>query len=164
MRFSQQSSSCEAHSSLACQKVPCILQSPKVHYCVHKGPPFACMLRHIISRVHTPLQSHFSITYFNIIFPFMPWSSKWLCPSHVSNRNLYTFLFCVIHAACPTLFTALELTLWHWKPTKVYVQCDAEKTKHPLKLLTKNTWSTEWPFKSQRFAEYTGHRVVVLKG
>lgn len=39
--------------------------------------------------------------------------------------------------------------------------CDAEKTKHPLKLLSKNMHCNEQPFKSLNFAEYTGHLILV---
>jgi hypothetical protein len=55
----------EANSSLACQEIPRILWSPKVHCLIHNGPRLVLIPRQT-SLLHA-LPSYFFINYFNVI-------------------------------------------------------------------------------------------------
>ena len=83
------------------QKIPHILHNPKVHYCVHKSPPFAPFLNHM-NPAHTPLKSHFSTQYVLI----SSWSSMQFYPSgfqakpvHTSRQHPTWHVNCPLH--CP---------------------------------------------------------------
>jgi hypothetical protein len=69
-----ESPSWEAESFSATQEIPRILWNLKAHYHIHKNHPPVPILNQIDS-VHAH-PSHFFKIHFNIIFPFMPGSSK----------------------------------------------------------------------------------------
>ena len=89
-----QTPSWEANSSLTIQEITRTLRNPTVHYCIQKHPPPVPILIQINAFHASP--THFLKTGFNIIFPYMPRSSKWslsfvshqqnsICTSRVSH-------------------------------------------------------------------------------
>jgi len=82
----EQSPSWEANSHSFSQEIHRLLQNPKVHYRVHKGPP----LVHILSQM-TPvhiLPPCFPKIHSNIIFPSTPRPSKLTLLFMFSNKNI----------------------------------------------------------------------------
>jgi hypothetical protein len=84
----EQSSSSEASSHLASQEIPHLLQNPKFHNRVHKGPPLVPILSQM-NPVHT-FPPYFPEIHSNIILPSTQGLLSGLLPSSfqtVSNQE-----------------------------------------------------------------------------
>jgi len=97
----EQSPSWDANSHSASQEVSCFLWNQEVHYCVHKTPTLIL----IVNQMHT---IHSFPPYFpkgsNIIFPFIPRSSKQSLPIRFYDQN-FVWIFHFSHA-CYIPFTS----------------------------------------------------------
>ena len=65
---------CSREAAVLSQEIPLILWNPKVYYSIHQRPPPVLILSQI-NPVHE-FSVQFLKIYFNIIFPFVPKSSK----------------------------------------------------------------------------------------
>jgi len=84
-KYTEQRPSSEANSHSGSQEIPHLLRNPKVHYHVHKSPPFVPNLSrmypvNIFSPCFPKIRS-------NIIFPTTLWSSEWSLPFRFTGQN-----------------------------------------------------------------------------
>ena len=70
----EQSPSWESNRFSASQRIPWILRNPNFQYRIQKRPPLFPILSQITSFHASP--NHLLKIHFNIIIPYMPWSSK----------------------------------------------------------------------------------------
>jgi hypothetical protein len=92
----EQSPSSEAVGHSTDQKIPLLSLNPKVHYCVHKGPPLDPTLRQM-NPAHT-LTSYFFGIHFNIISPLYLHLQNGLFPLGFPSKVWMHFTFpCVLH-------------------------------------------------------------------
>jgi hypothetical protein len=81
----EQSRSWNASSSSVTQKIPRIVWKTKVHYCIHRCPPFARILSWIIQVLAIP-DDFFKVN-LNIIFLSTPSSFKWSLSFRLLRQN-----------------------------------------------------------------------------
>ena len=94
----------EADVYSACQKIPRILQNPKVHYWVYK----ALLPNHILSHINS-VHDHFLKIRFNIILPSTTGSSKWPVSLRFPQQNSVYTSPLLINATCPIHLFLLDL-------------------------------------------------------
>jgi len=104
----------EANSHLCNQEIPHLLQNPKFHNRVHKGPPLVPILSQM-NPLHAP--TSYPKIHFNIISPSTLSSSRWSFPFTFSYQNivwifnLSSLLPCVLHVP-PTILDLIILTIF----------------------------------------------------
>jgi hypothetical protein len=103
------SCSWEATSHSVTQDFPNVLQNPKVHYRVHKSPPFAPILNQMNPIQITSFYS--SNIHFNIILHLRLGLSSGLFPSGFHTKILYAFLFAPKRATCSDHIIFLNLII-----------------------------------------------------
>jgi hypothetical protein len=97
----------EANSHSTSQEITSIVWNPKVHYCVHKGPPVVPILGQL-HPVHN-LPPYFPNIYSNVIFPSMPTSSEWSLTFTFSEQILHKFLISPMRATWAAYFVLIHL-------------------------------------------------------
>lgn len=123
-----QGAACVTNRSSARQEIICILWNGKVHYRIYKSRLTVPILNHI-NVVHSPPQSRFLKTHFNIILSSRPRSSTWSpslrhpCQNSVRTSPIPHIPTC--HMLCPSYFSCAKyyvvqrgLDRWHsWERT-----------------------------------------------
>jgi hypothetical protein len=99
------SPSWEAASHAATQELHNILWNPKLHYCVHKSPPWA---RSIHSIPPHPISLRSILILFTHLCLGLP---SGLFPFGFPTNILYALLFALSHATCPTQLILLDLIM-----------------------------------------------------
>jgi hypothetical protein len=91
----QQNSFLEDNTHSATQKVPCLLQKLKVHYCAHKSVPLLPLLCQAYI-VHTP--PLFLNNRFKYCTQYIPCLPNVIFPSDFMINIFYEFLISLMHA------------------------------------------------------------------
>jgi hypothetical protein len=102
----EQSTSWEANSHSASQKIPRILWNPKIHYRVHKNTP----LVPILSQMHpvNTFPPSFPKTHSDIAFPSTPRSSECFFPWGFSTK-IFIHFSSLLRPICPAHLILLPL-------------------------------------------------------
>lgn len=88
----------EANISVVTEEFPCSVWNFKVHYHIHKNPPFVPVL----SQMNAMPSHPFSFRYILMLFSFLCFDlQKGLLTSGFLTKLLYEFLFSLMCAACP---------------------------------------------------------------
>ena len=95
----EQSPSWKADQFSASQEIPCILWNSKVHYLIHRCPPFVPILSHI-SPIHAP-PPHVLKIHLRVILPSTPGSSKWSFSIRFPHQTVYMPLLPPLLTTCP---------------------------------------------------------------